>query len=178
MQWRAPQSPAALLSYLIGTWTVAKDMQYQRGGKTGTFSGVATFSRLTESVVTFEEQGTARLAPDGDAYEARQRLLYTHVAGDQAPSSVRVLFDEASSRESAAAVLAGARFFHTIEFVGGPNLPPFNHPCGPDMYRGRIALDDECCFRLLWGVSGPRKLGIVVSTFRRVEASSEEESTS
>ena len=43
----------------------------------------------------------------------------------------------------------------------------FDHPCGPDMYRGRLALDGEDTFRLLWSVTGPRKLGGVTSTFRR-----------
>ena len=140
-------------------------MQYNRGGKDGTFTGQATFASLDASVVGFEEHGTALLAPNNDEYQARSSLLY--VAAQE--KSVRVLFDEGSDRSSAGAILAGARFFHTIEFGGGFNVEYrlSEHPCGPDVYRGRLAVDGEESFRLLWSVSGPRKLGTVTSTFRR-----------
>ena len=108
----------------------------------------------------------ARLAPEDQEYSARHRLLY--MAPTEDPTLLRVCFDEARERDSVAAIIAGSRFFHTIEYASMDAYPPpFDHPCGPDMYRGRIALDDKQTFRLLWRVSGPRKLGSVTSTFRR-----------
>ena len=168
LSWRPPSTPVQLLSYLLGTWSVSKEMQYTRGGKTGTFAGQATFAWLDCDMPTiaFEEKGMARLAPEDQEYSARHRLLYMAPTDD--PTLLQVCFDEARERDSAAAIIAGSRFFHTIEYASMDAYPPpFDHPCGPDMYRGRIALDDEQTFRLLWRVSGPRKLGSVTSTFRR-----------
>jgi len=161
-----PRTPTQLLSYLLGTWSVSKQYSYVRGGKDGTFAGDADFVRLDGSTVAFEESGVARLGPDDEEFSGRQRLLYTAAADD--PCCIRVLFDEANERDSAASIMTGARFFHTIEMTGSSAPPPaFEHPCGPDMYRGTIKLDDEQTFRLLWSVSGPRKLGTVTSVFCR-----------
>ena len=141
-------------------------MQYTRGGKDGTFLGHATVASLDSSTVTFEEQGIAQLSPLGEEYEARQRLLYVASSSD---TCVHVLFDESKDRGTVSAIVAGGRAFHTIDLSDA--APQFEHPCGPDLYRGRLALDGEDNFRLLWGVSGPRKLGSVISTFRRTSSS-------
>ena len=131
-------------------------------------AGEATFARLNgdASIVSFVEEGTARLEPSGDTYDARQRLLYT---ADGSTDGVRVYFDEhIGTRDDTSSVVKGARFFHDIQFDDAIDLGPFLHPCGPDMYRGKLAFDGESKFRLLWSVSGPRKLGVVTSTFCRL----------
>ena len=166
--WRRPRTSSQLLTYLLGTWSVSKNLQYTRGGKSGTFAGEATFARLNgdASIVSFVEEGTARLEPSGDTYDARQRLLYT---ADGSTDGVRVYFDEhIGARDDTSSVVKGARFFHDIQFDDAIDLGPFLHPCGPDMYRGKLAFDGESKFRLLWSVSGPRKLGVVTSTFCRL----------
>ena len=164
----AYSSPPQLLRFLLGAWSVSKTMQYTRGGKDGIFTGSATFAPLLgdASVLSFVEDGVATLGSD-EQYSARQRLLY---ASDDS-ATLRVLFDESVARTSAADVMAGARFFHAIALAAPAPPPPFEHPCGPDMYRGRLVLEDEDTFRLLWTVIGPRKLGSVRSTFRRAESS-------
>ena len=44
--WTTPATPAALLSYLLGPWTLTKTLTYTRGGLSGTFRGDATFMPL------------------------------------------------------------------------------------------------------------------------------------
>ena len=143
-------------------------MSYVRGGKDGTFAGSASFVSLNNTTVVFDEQGTATLAPNNDEYQARHGLLYQA----EPDESMSVFFDEARDRDSPASILAGARFFHKVEFGGIDGTAPLlsEHPCGPDIYRGRLALDSPDTFRLLWSVSGPRKLGTVASTFRRTSS--------
>ena len=155
--WTAPGSPAAFAQYLGGRWTLGKTLQYERGGISGTFAGSAIFLEITNQVLAYEEDGVATLG--SDQFAARAALLYD-CSNDNA---VRVFFDEAKNRESAAAVLAGGRFFHTISWP----LGIFEHPCGPDMYYGRLLLQGPDAFVLDWKVRGPRKYGHVVSRFGR-----------
>ena len=42
------------------------------------------------------------------------------------------------------------------------------HACGPDMYEGEAALDSPVLFTQTWRVDGPRKQGVIHTTFSRV----------
>ena len=146
-----PRAPPALFTYLLGAWSVAKRLDYQRGGVSGSFAGEASFTARDAGVLSFMENGVATLK--GEEFSAQQALLYD--CSDE--RIVRVFFDEAS----------GPRAFHTIDFENPDRIPPFEHPCGPDLYRGRLVIGSANSFELRWNVAGPRKLGSVVSSFRR-----------
>jgi hypothetical protein len=164
-----PATPTALLSYLLGSWTLTKTLTYSRGGRSGTWSGEATFAPLADTlqVLAYEETGIATLEPSMETFEARHALLYDCSADDR----VEVFFDEATKRDDPVDIMAGKRFFHSID-LSSPERP-FKHPCGPDMYYGRLLCTSSDLFVLDWRVEGPRKLGRVVSRFRRVGASNE-----
>ena len=149
--------------YLLGSWTLSKTLTYTRGGVSGSFLGQASFSPLAGAphVLTYEESGVATLGPSAEQFQARHALLYD--CGDE--DVVRVSFDEASHRQSACEVLSGSRFFHSID-LREPDAP-FAHPCGPDMYYGRLLCSNQDEFVLDWRVEGPRKLGRIISRFRR-----------
>lgn len=163
MRVASPTTPAALFSYLLGTWTLTKTLEYQRGGRSGNFRGSAQFMPLSagvEGVLSYEETGVATLEPNMEALEARHALLYD--CSDA--TDVKVYFDEAINR-APADVLTGRRYFHSID-LSSPDKP-FVHPCGPDMYYGRLMVTSPDVFVLDWRVEGPRKLGRVVSRFSR-----------
>ena len=194
--WTTPATPAALLSYLLGPWTLTKTLTYTRGGLSGTFRGDATFMPVAGSprVLAYEEKGKVTLEPDMESFDARHALLYRFGEAEDGDGGwrVAVFFDDGVKREPAAlaaSMLAGERLFHSIDIDGAstPFQPPtigmeaevvrgerpFNqpgmfHPCGPDVYRGRLLCTDPDLFVLDWKVEGPRKLGRIVSRFSRV----------
>ena len=66
-------------------------------------------------------------------------------------------------------MLRSARFFHVMELAGAVPDParPFEHPCGPDVYRGTIAFHGPDEFATTWRVTGPRKMGTIESRYTR-----------
>lgn len=140
-------------------------MQYTRGGRSGVFAGTAEFVPLAQrlQVLCFCERGTATLEPGGEEFTAYSRHLWNCEASER----VEVFFDDASTETDVNTRVANAKYFHTMNF---PDPKIFEHPCGPDMYRGTIVFESEDRFRLDWRVTGPRKLGTVISRFRRDEA--------
>lgn len=167
--FQAPCTSLALGAYLHGTWTVKKEFSYVRGGKCGTFDGKATFTYLPgdDSQLSYIEDGTMLLQPERITLTARRRLLYDCTA----KRHVRVSFDEASSRDPAD-MLRSARFFHDIWLAeDGAPPPPFDHPCGPDMYTGRLLISEKDAFALHWRVDGPRKSGMQSLLYTRATAS-------
>ena len=161
---QAPCTPAALSLFMIGSWTLNKSLNYQHGGKSGSFVGNADFRELSDTkkmVLAYDESGVATFEPDNEQFNARMQLLYDC----SSESEVRVLFDEAKTTSSGKPRLAGGRFFHTIDWTSRP--PKFSHPCGPDMYYGQLIVTGPDTFVLDWRVEGPRKRGSVVSRFTR-----------
>lgn len=81
-----PRTPAALHGYLEGTWNLEKTMTYHRGGVTGTFSGVTTFTPLEHptrhELLKYKEDGQALLGPEKTVFQATKRLLWDF-AGEQ-----------------------------------------------------------------------------------------------
>ena len=112
--------------------------------------------------MAFHEEGIATLTPNDEQLTAHSRLLW-----DFSSDVAHVLFDEQSWQDQKSARIAGARHFHSITF---PAAMFSEHPCGPDVYRGRIVFESQDAFRLEWRVSGPRKLGVIISRFRRKAA--------
>ena len=169
--WQPPASPLLLAEYLLGTWVLSKQFDYKMGGKPGSFAGRATFERLPDphsAVLAYREEGVARLGDAGEELAASRRLLYDCSSAQD----VRVLFDEAvgPARLTPDGLLEGSRFFHTIPLPLAASRP-FEHPCGPDFYRGWLELCEESSWRLTWTVEGPRKQGNTLAFYRRGEVS-------
>ena len=138
-------------------------MWYERGGVSGTFAGSCHFRQIQHSTLdawAYHEVGAAALNGIG-TLEAQRRLIW-----DFTCPLVRVSFDESSLDRSDAAILKGARFFHSVSLEGGAVVLS-EHPCGPDVYRGSMLFQGPDSFTMVWRVSGPRKLGEIHSSFRR-----------
>ena len=192
--------PNALRAFLAGEWHLTKVMSYTRGGLDATFDGIATYVPLSDTTPTataaatsclaYEEKGTMRFNNGDVELVAYRRLLW-----DLEADPVAVYFDEATDRSSEKAIRGGARFFHHVALASAtttapPTLsgadaaatarqpPPFEHPCGPDLYVGRLLLppdggehaDADDAFAIHWRVRGPRKDGVIRNSFARVRA--------
>ena len=115
-------------------------------------------SRPSTTWLAYAESGVALLG--SDPFEARRSLLYQH--GCAGP--VRCYFDDSPEARTVEARIEAARFFHEISLEGSE---PFLHPCGPDVYSGRLIFESVDAFRFDWRVTGPRKQGWVTNRFRR-----------
>lgn len=183
-----PTTSAGLYSYLCGRWRVSKTLKYVRGGRDGSFCGMATFEPLQcddgRARLRYGEEGVLSLDGEAKGLSASRRLLYDfeplpRALQEQTPPDndmrlVHVLFDESGAR-GAAEVREAARFFHAIRLSAAPDQAPapFTHPCGPDMYTGRFVVRSEDEFVLDWRVDGPRKLGSVMIRYRRHQSSAQ-----
>ena len=150
--WQRPCSAGTLCDYFAGRWSLRKEMSYVRGGISGTFSGDACFHRMGDEWLAYAEQGKATLGEEGSKpqiFEASRRLLYDC---SQPAGRVECYFDEATDR-TPTGVRTGAKFFHEIELpMAADAVPPFEHPCGPDLYRGKLIFavrPRRCHFLLL-----------------------------
>ena len=168
--WR-PTSPSILHEYLGNSrWTLSKTIEYGRGGCSGTFRGDALFENIGQekSLLHYTEHGIAELL-NGNTVSARHKLLYKFE--DDAIVSVYFIDDPYDDNEqmNAETILRRGRFFHHIRFDetshNEPVLSP--HPCGPDMYHGRLHFATSDLFTLHWKVTGPRKEGNIVSSYTR-----------
>ena len=120
--------------------------------------GRAEFSAIDDGWLAYAESGVALLG--SDTFEARRSLLYQH--GCAGP--VRCYFDDSPEARTVEARIEAARFFHDISLEGSE---PFLHPCGPDVYSGRLIFESVDAFRFDWRVTGPRKQGVITNRFRR-----------
>ena len=161
-----PACTGSLYNYLLGRWQLRKTLEYNRGGLSGSFDGVATFAPLQHEerlLLAFEEHGrfVADAAP-AQRLDATHRLLYDF----SSPQRATVYFDESRDDRSVASILRSARYFHSLQ--PGPSWAIEEHPCGPDVYRGELDFGDAPdAFELTWRVTGPRKEGRIRARFDR-----------
>eukprot|EP00966_Prymnesium_polylepis_P318120 7348219-Prymnesium_polylepis.1 len=77
LSWQ-PRTSTALRGYLEGAWGLEKKMEYNRGGVTGTFSGVTIFAPLDHAtrpaLLTYKEDGQATLGPEKSTFQASKLL--------------------------------------------------------------------------------------------------------
>ena len=170
----SPLSTArGLHTFLTGKWQLDKTFSYVRGGAPGTFSGTASFNALAcaDDILRLQyyEEGTAVLKGDRPMVLPATRRLLWEFAPNGNDYLVSVYFDESCSGAGNVAVVQSARFFHSIQLSpDGATPPPFDHPCGPDVYRGRLSLRMSDEFVLRWDVIGPRKTGTQLLCYKRV----------
>lgn len=139
-----------LRAYLIGRWRVerrVRDRRFRTDGlfTDGLFTGEACFSG-DGAQLRFEETGVLRF---GDYVgQARRAATYEFTA----PHKAVVRFEHGG-------------LFHDLDLSRG--LWRVLHPCGSDLYRGRIAARSGACWQTAWRVSGPRKDQIMLATHLR-----------
>jgi len=131
------------LRYLTGTWSITRTLN--DAGRTGTFTGTATFT------------------PDGGglAYEERGVLDLGHWHGD----SYRRLHYAPAPSGLLAVTFEDGRFFHDLDLSGGEWT--VHHPCRADAYEGRFTVLSADEWRQEWRVRGPAKDQLIQSVFSR-----------
>ena len=168
-----PTTSSTFHDYLSNSrWTLSKTLDYSRGGCSGTFHGEALFVNIEreQSLLHYSEDGIVELL-SGTTVSAHHQLAY--LFDGTANVSVFFIDDPHDKKEqlSVESILRRNRFFHRIQFDQQasnhhePVLSP--HPCGPDMYHGRLLFESSDLFTLHWQVTGPRKVGNIVSIYAR-----------
>ena len=134
-----------LRAYLIGRWRIERRIRDRRLRCDGLFQGDAEFNN-DGAGLRYEETGVLRF---GDYQgQARRAAHYQFSAPDRAI----VTFEDGG-------------LFHDLDLTTG--LWRVLHPCGFDLYRGRIAARAPDCWATAWRVSGPRKDQVMLATYTR-----------
>ena len=128
----------ALLEWLAGDWSVAREIN----DGAGSYRGRASFTPQPGGTLRWHETGALTL--DG-ATVATHRTLTIDTAG-------QVSFDD-------------GRPFHHLALVDG-GCDAF-HPCAPDEYRGRYEVIGDDAFDLTWRVHGPGRDDTIHSRYTR-----------
>ena len=179
-----PRTAAGLRSYWRGNWKLAKEMSYERGGLSGTFTGARSNAVYTVrshhiSITLHQHMGSHCITWHRTSTQAGRSSRPSTTAGSRMQRQVSRSWARTHSRRAGGcftstgaqgqcgeARIQAARFFHDISLDGSePCLS--KHPCGPDVYSGRLIFESVDAFRFDWRVTGPRKQGWITNRFRR-----------
>ena len=145
----SPFSPAAILSGLLGAWTIERNVT-----EGATLTGVARFTRTGEDEAAYHETGTLRLST-GYEVAAERRYIYRSRA-----NGLAVFFDEQTPR-----------LFHEVALVraaDGSLRGEAEHVCAEDVYRTDYNFGPDGGFRIRHRVHGPRKDYTIVTVYRKI----------
>lgn len=138
------------LDFLLGSWSIHREITDRRCGTAPMFNGEASVSRLGPDEARYEERG---VLTDGIGYRGRVwRVLLYRVGG---LSSLTVCFSD-------------GRPFHDLDL--GRGSYEVEHRCGADCYRIGFAVPDEDTVLERWQVWGPRKDYGAATVWRRAAA--------
>ncbi len=135
------------ISYFAGEWTYERDLSDRGQSVRGEASGTATFT-VEDGRLLWRESGLLEIGP---ARTPATRALTI----EPSESGWTVRFDD-------------GRLFHRLDLAEG--RCEVDHPCGDDLYQGRIEAASEDSFRTAWRVRGPRKDQSIETVYRRVGA--------
>ena len=129
---------------LLGSWSLERLIEDRRTGRRSTASGRARLACPRQGLITWEEDV---LLSYGGSDLAAHRKLRIERADDEL---WHVHFDD-------------GRYFHPWLTAA-----PVIHRCGPDLYEGRIELDEGAAgqiasWRTRWAVHGPRKDQLILT---------------
>ncbi len=129
------------------------------------FRGEWRFERKLQSGSTEGKAGgTASFLPEGDGLRWKETGQLEF--GQASTSTSRELTIEPSGSGWVVRFDDG-RPFHRLDLE--PGSCAVAHPCRDDLYRGRIAVEDQDNFRTTWRVEGPAKDQLIETVYRRVE---------
>ncbi|MGG5173831.1 DUF6314 family protein [Pseudarthrobacter sp. J1763] len=127
-----------LSDWLLGEWTLSRELWDRTSGTHGEFTGVAHYTPLPHGGLRYRENGTLRWA--GHSSPAfREYLLYPC----EDSSALDMFFTDGKP-------------FHRMSFKFGQEQA--EHLCVNDLYRVNYERMDEDSFRFRWDVTGPSKL--------------------
>ena len=139
-------SPAAIrLTGFAGRWALARRIDDRLAGRSGTFTGSATFTPDAEGL-TYDETGSLTLG-DAPPLTATRRYLWR-----QDGPRITVLF-------------ADGRAFHS--FDPASTTAEAGHWCDPDTYHVTYDFAGWPDWTATWDVAGPRKDYRMVSRYCR-----------
>lgn len=134
-----------LVGYLAGRWCLQRRIADESGVFLGAFTGAASFTVESGSLV-YHERGRLELGTyQGDAH----RTLHYRVTG---PGQAEVSFDYGD-------------FFHEVDLRQG--WWRTQHPCRDDLYRGEFRVFGPDRWQQVWVVAGPTKNHTLSTSFRR-----------
>ena len=128
---------------LVGQWDFRRRLVDRRAGLLGRASG------------------TLVIAPQGDGFRWHEvGELKWNGRGTPISRALGLALDDGEWRVT----FADGRPFHPWRFG-----VPLIHPCGDDVYTGRVRMDrDGQRLRIGWDVAGPTKQQRIVTTYERV----------
>jgi hypothetical protein len=136
------------VAFLLGTWSIDRDVHDALSGQDGTYEGTATFAPDGDGLA-WTERGTLRLG-DHVGRTHRDMVVVPGRGPDAGPWEV--LFGD-------------GRPFHPLDLATGACR--VDHPCGEDHYAGGIRVERPGLFVVSWRVVGPRKDHTIVSRYSR-----------
>jgi hypothetical protein len=135
-----------VVAFLLGRWTVVREIADENTSATGTFRGSAEFVPDGTGLRWVE---TGELDWAGHRRKAGHRL---RISPGAATGSATVTFDD-------------GRFFHPLDLATGSSH--FVHDCAPDRYTGSLTVASPRIWHPSWDVDGPAKQLRLRSTYRR-----------
>ncbi|WP_341366375.1 DUF6314 family protein [Yoonia sp. BS5-3] len=129
-----------------GKWVLDRQIADARAGQNGHLTGHAVFTRRSESVLEYCEEGRLQMG-QGPALQATRRYIWHFDAGQ-----VAVQFDDEAP-------------FH--RFALTPTAVGEDHLCGDDLYRSTYDFADWPKWECRWSVVGPRKDYVSTTRYRR-----------
>ncbi len=155
-----------LPAFLLGGWTIEREIDDRLGGRRGTLRGTATF-RARDERLEWLERGTLRI---GDLETAATRRLWIVPAGTAPEAGETGGTDPSTPPTAHGAGRWEVRFedgrpFHPLDLRDGGCA--VDHPCRDDHYAGSYAVLGRDAFRARWRVVGPRKDQLISSLYRR-----------
>ena len=122
---------------LLGRWRLERSIEDRRGDETLGVTGTTLLEATEDGAVRWHEEGVLRRPGAAPAEVSRTLLVVPPTPGGDDAWWVR---------------FADGRPFHP--WHPGADL---EHPCGTDVYRGRVDLDLPARWRVRWTVTGPAK---------------------
>jgi len=140
-----------------GRWHLSRVIEDRRAQSQGQFEGSALFAPQAGKLGVLEYFETGEMSYAGQPPMAASRAyIWT-----QGPSGIAVLFDD-------------GRPFHVIE--DARRAPDAVHHCDPDLYHVCYDFSQWAAgWRAVWRVQGPRKDYRMVSEYRRIMSTAEQE---
>ncbi|HEY8721231.1 DUF6314 family protein [Pengzhenrongella sp.] len=142
-------------SYLLGTWSVERELLDRSVRVAGTFRGTATFRLVSGSPG----------APDGAALPLEHaesgELSWSGVVG----TAERTLWMHPEPDGTARVRFGDGRAFHDLDLRTGRWIA--HHPCAADTYTGTFTVRSDDEWRVRWDVTGPTKDQRLSTVYRR-----------
>ncbi len=135
----------SIFEMLEGQWLLTREINPH-----GTFEGTASFAKIDDITLQYEEQGELTLNNDITLSDVSKRYLYKLEEG-----GIAVYFDDGVTK---------GELFHRLEFDKN-GIATATHKCSPDFYKTKIILNFPNSFEMSCDVSGSNKKYQIISSY-------------